>query len=286
MAVTSGVAGWARRFAVVVALLVTLPLAIVYGASEWIVRRERVAPLDALPVVDDPAGIAEGERLSKIVGCWSGCHGMRGEGGDEDVEGIFRAVAPTLSEVIPQYSDAELARLVRYGVKRDGRTAVGMISGTFFPLGDRDLARIIAHLRRQPTTPPIARAREIRLLGRLALLSGHWKTSADEVDRSMPRWGELPRTTAFERGRYHVSITCTECHGFDLMGETYEGAPALAIVRAYGPAQFRHLLRTGEGLGKRDLGLMSWVSKNGFAHFTDSEIDDVHAYLTETFATK
>ncbi|HET9983457.1 MAG TPA: c-type cytochrome [Longimicrobiales bacterium] len=254
-------------------------VAAVYAGSEWILRRARQAPLEPLPVLAAPADLAEGERLAKIVGCWAGCHGMQGEGDVEAAPGIFSAVAPTLSAVLPLYSDAELARLVRYGVKRDGRTAIGMISGTFHPLGDEDLARIVAHLRRQPASPPVERERRMTLLGRLALVTGRWQASADEVDRAQPRWGNLPRRTPFEQGRYLVSITCTECHGFDLRGEAFEGSPSLAVVAAYRPEQFRHLLRTGEPLDGRDLGLMSWVAKNGFAHFTDAESDAIHAYL-------
>jgi cytochrome c553 len=172
-----------------------------------------------------------------------------------------------------------VGRLVRYGVKRDGRTAIGMISGTFYPLSDMDLARIIAFLRLQPPAASVPRERHVTLRGRLALLSGKWKTSAGEVDRDTPRWGELPRETPFERGRYLASITCTECHGFDLMGETLEGSPSLAIVAMYDAERFRRLLRTGQPPSGRDLGIMSWVARNGFAYFTDEEIEDLYVFL-------
>lgn len=261
------------------AAVAVLALAGVYAASQWMLCRERDAPLEPVPTVSSAPDLEEGRRLAVIVGCWAGCHGMEGEGDTLEAEGIYRVTGPTLSEVLPHYSDEELVRLVRYGVKRDGRTAIGMASGTFYPLNDLDLARIIAHLRRQPTLPPVPRERHVTLTGRLALLGGKWETSADEVDRTMPRWGELPRTTPFERGRYIASITCSECHGHDLQGETLEGSPSLAVVRAYAPEQFRHLLRTGDPPSGRDLGIMSWTSRNAFAHFTDQEIDDLYHYL-------
>ena len=266
------------------AAVLLLVLAYVYAASEWMLRRTHDAPMQPIAPVSAPADLVEGERLSKIVGCWAGCHGMEGEGDTLDVPGVFRITGPTLSEVLPQYSDAELVRLVRYGVKRDGRTALGMASGTFYPLSDADLARIIAHLRRQAARPPVSRERHVTLLGRAALATGEWKTSAGEVDRTMPRWGELPRRTPFERGRYLASITCTECHGFDLQGEVFEGSPSLAVVAAYTPEQFRHLLRTGEPISGRDLGIMSWTARYGFTHFTDQEIDDLYAFLREHHA--
>ena len=49
----------------------------------------------------------------------------------------------------------------------------------------------------------------------------------------MPRWGELPRRTAFERGRYLASIVCAECHGLDFHGNALEGGPSLAVLAAW-----------------------------------------------------
>lgn len=259
--------------------VVVLGVVLVYAASEWMLRRSYDAPLAPVPKATSPADLAEGERLARIVGCWAGCHGMEGEGDAESLPGFFYATAPPLPSVIPLYSDEELVRLIRYGVKRDGHTAIGMISGTFYPLSDQDLARIIGHLRRQPPLPPAHRERYVTFRGRLALLTGAWATSVGEVDRSSPRWGELPRATPYERGRYLASITCSECHGFDLRGEELEGSPSLAIVAAYSPEQFRHLMRTGEPINGIDLGLMSWVARNGFAHFTDEEIADLYSFL-------
>ncbi len=99
--------------------------------------------------------------MARIVGCWDGCHGRVGQGGHEEIREIVRHTAPTLSQVVPLYTDEELARLVRYGLKRDGTSAIGMISYTFWALGDQDLANIIAHLRTQPLLPPIDRKLEL-----------------------------------------------------------------------------------------------------------------------------
>ncbi|HEX9708078.1 MAG TPA: cytochrome c [Steroidobacteraceae bacterium] len=183
--------------------------------------------------------------------------------------------------MLPLYDDQELVRLIRYGVKQDGRSAVGMIPHVFWPLGDRDLANIIAHLRRQRDLPPVPRALELRFRGRLALVTGEWKLPAEMVDRSRPRWGELPRTTSFERGRYYASITCAECHGVDFHGYALERGPSLAIVARYSQEQFRHLLRSGEPIGGRDLGIMSAVAREAFSLFTDDEIADLYRFLRQ-----
>ena len=274
---------WLLRAGIVVTILCVLAVAWVFIASEWMLRRERDVPLQPLAAYPDTLP-AEGERLAVIIGCWAGCHGPRGEGSDESVNMLFAAVAPTLSHVIPQYSDAELVRLIRFGVKRDNRAAIGMIPRTLYPLSDHDLSLIIAHLRRSPVQPPVPRTRRVMFKGRIALALGLWKTSADEIDPSRPRWGELPRNTPFERGRYWASVTCSECHGVDFRGNPLEGGPAMTVVQRYDLAQFTHLLRTGEPIGGRDLGLMSRVARNAFSRFTDDEIRDLHTFLSSVSA--
>lgn len=267
-----------RTIAVAVGVA-ALSVVAVWGLSEWKLRQVHDAPLVSLHRGSTAADLVEGKRLARIVGCWAGCHGMEGQGGTDDMAGYYSVTAPTLSSVLPAYSDEELVRLIRYGVKRDGRSAVGMSAYTFFALADADLANIIAHLRSQPERPPITRHRNIGFGGRLKLLRGEWKTSADEVDRSMPRWGELPRTTSFERGRYLASITCSECHGLRFSGNAFEGGPSLAIVAGYGLQPFVKLVKAGVPLSGRDLGIMSWTARNGFAHFTDAEVSDIYTFL-------
>lgn len=259
------------------AAIAALALGCVYGISEWKVRRTYEAPL--LPL-RPPAAIdlAAGKHMAKVVGCWAGCHGKEGEGGVEYIIGIHRNTAPTLSQVVPTYTDDELARLIRYGVKRDGRSAVGMISYTFWPLGDQDIANIIAHLRSQPAKPAVPRTHEIELRGRWALVTGAWKVSAEQVDRSIPRWGAQPRNTSFERGRYLASITCTECHGLAFRGNPLEGGPSLVVLAAYQPDQFQRLLRTGKPIDGRDIPEMSWMPN---VDFTDREIADIYNFLRE-----
>lgn len=248
----------------------------VFALSEWKMRRRHVVPLEPLRPASPP-DLAEGERMARIVGCWNGCHGPTGQGGHEEIQGIIWHTAPTLSQVIPSYSDEELARLIRHGVKRDGRSALGMTSYALWPLGDQDLANIIGHLRRQPRLPPVERELRLSWRGRWALVTGAWKVSVEQVDRSRPRWGNLPQTTPFERGRYLASVTCTECHGLDYGGNLLERAPSLAILVAYSAEEFTHLMRTAEGIGGRKLDdNMSWVAD---APFTDEEIRGLYEFL-------
>lgn len=264
-----------RVVALSLAAVAFLALAAVYAISEWRLQRRHDAPLHSLRH-GAPADPAAGAHMARLVGCWAGCHGDSGEGGTEVIEGIRRITAPTLTQVIPHYTDPELARLVRYGVKRDGRSAIGMASYAWWPLGDQDLADIFAHLRSQPPRTPVPRTRELTLRGRIGLAVGDWQLSADQVDPTRPRWGELPRRDAFERGRYLASFICSECHGLDFDGYPLEGGPSLAILAVYSAEQFRTLLRTGKAIGGRDVPKMSWMPDVGF---TDGEIDDLYEFL-------
>jgi cytochrome c553 len=252
-------------------------LGYVFAVSEWKMRRSYDAPLIPLRPAKPPDLVA-GRHMAKVAGCWAGCHGNEGEGGFESIKDIHRSAAPTLSQVLPQYADDELTRLIRYGVKRDGKSSIGMIAYATWPLGDQDLADIVAHLRAQPVLPPVERSHDFTLQGRWAMVTGKWGVDAAMVDRSVPRWGELSRNTPFERGRYLASVVCAACHGRSLQGSALESTPSLTIVGAYSEEQFRQLLRTATALGGRDVKRMSWVRD---VEFTDQEIDDLYAFLRE-----
>lgn len=247
----------------------------VFAVSEWKMRRSYDAPLVALRPARPP-DLAAGRHMAKVAGCWAGCHGDEGEGGFESIKDIHRSAAPTLSRVLPPYADDELARLIRYGVKRDGKSSIGMIAYATWPLGDQDLADIIAHLRAQPVLPPVERSHDITWRGRWAMVTGKWGVDAAMVDRSVPRWGALSRDTPFERGRYLASVVCAACHGRNLRGSALESTPSLEIVAAYPEEQFRQLLRTATALGGREVTRMRWVRE---VEFTDQEIDDLYVFL-------
>ena len=272
-------ASLARLFCLGLTMIVMLAGAgfgVIYGISEWKLRSPYDAPRSPLRVTAAP-DLVEGERMARIVGCWDGCHGRTGQGGHEEIKGIIRHTAPTLSQVVSLYSDEELVRLIRYGLKRDGKSAIGMTSYAFWALGDQDLSNIIAHLRRQPVLPPIERKLQLTWRGRLALVTGAWKVSVEQVDRSRPRWGDLPQTTPIERGRYIASVTCSECHGLDFSGNPLERAPSLAILAMYSLEQFTHLMRTAQPVDGRKLDEnMDWVAN---APFTDEEVRGLYQFL-------
>src|SRR5690349_14994252 len=81
----------------IVAMLAGTGFGAVYGISEWKMLRPNEAPIVPLRATTAP-DLAEGERMARIVGCWDGCHGRTGQGGHEEIRGIIRNTAPTLSQ--------------------------------------------------------------------------------------------------------------------------------------------------------------------------------------------
>jgi mono/diheme cytochrome c family protein len=235
-------------------------------------------------VTDGSARLAEGERLARIRGC-IGCHGSALEGKVFfDQPWLARVVAPDLTRIASDYTDAELERVIRRGVRRDGRSTWAMPSPMYYhlsddDLSDDDLAMMIAYIRSVAPSDGYTTEVRLRLLGRLLVFSGKLPPLVAEIDTLAPRTAPDP-TDPQSLGRYLAMTSCTECHGPDLRGPREgDGAPDLRIAAAFSPDDFARLMREGVGLAGRELGLMGGVARGRFVHFTDEEVRAIHAYL-------
>jgi cytochrome c553 len=262
--------------------LLLVALGIVYVLSARILNKTYVIPRVELAVPSGPAAVAEGKRLATIRGC-DGCHGPNLEGElmlDELL--LARIAAPNLSRVVPSYSDAELERVIRHGVRKNGDNLVIMPSSVFATLSDADLSAIIAYLR---TVPPVDRewpARRIGPMGRLGLVIGKFHTEPSLIDHTAPHAAAAPTGDRLAYGRYLAVTSCTECHGTDLKGGPPGGGPngpSLAVVTAYSDSAFRTFFRTGNALGNRRLPIMSEMAERRFSQFTADELGALLAYL-------
>ena len=99
------------------------------------------------------------------------------------------------------------------------------------------------------------------------------------MDHGATRVAQAPAASTAARGQYLARIACSECHGLTFGGGLEGKAPPLLIAAAYPDDAFRHLLRTGEALGKRDLYLMDDVARHRFAQFSDDEVSALHTYF-------
>ena len=168
---------WITRTVITLLVLVVLLAAAVFARSTMIRRRTWDVPATALAVLPtDAAAIAEGGRLARILGCHD-CHGEHLEGRLFFSEPhVADLVAPNLSRLVPSYSDAELARAIRHGIRRDGTGLFAMPSASFFHLSDEDLGRLIAHLRRQPRRDGEERVTSIGPIGHVGVATGRFQT--------------------------------------------------------------------------------------------------------------
>ena len=254
--------------------------AIVYGVSERILRRTYVVPATTLAIPTDQDSIREGRRLAIIRGCFGGCHGKEAEGHvlfDDPM--IARIVAPNLTAAVRQYSDVQIAVMVRNGIRPDGRTMVVMPAEAFTGMTDADLGHIIAFLRNLPPAPGLGPSVTVGPLGRLGLVTGRFHTVAQLVaDAASPPEAATPEA---EHGRYLARTICAQCHGTSLRGAANPNftSPDLRVVGSYSPEAFTRLLRTGVALGERTVGEMSVFARNNLSQLTDSEISDLYRYL-------
>jgi cytochrome c553 len=268
---------WIVRGLIALAVVACLALAIVYGGSEWAIRRQHDVPLPAIVADRSSAGVAEGARLASVLGC-RGCHGPNGNGVLlAEVPGVIHAATPALAPIAATYSDAELARLIHHGVKRNGQGVYLMPIEGHARIADEDVARIIGWLR---TLKPSAADRKDTLgfgpLGRLAILTG--RVNQEAIERPM-----APAKRPGDIGAYIAGTVCAGCHSMTEVREAHDDGrrvpSLLEIAPAYDLAAFRKLLRTGIGMSPRDLGLMARVAKGDLSRLTDGEIAALHAYL-------
>ena len=271
---------WITRSVIALVLLMVLLAAGVFARSAMLRRHVWDVPSRAIAVPPaDAAAIAEGGRLARIMGCHD-CHGEHLDGRVFFSEPhVADLIAPNLSRLVPAYSDAELARAIRHGIRRDGTGMFAMPSASFFYLSDEDLGRLIAHLRRQPRRDGEERTTSIGPIGHVGVATGKFQTVPATMDHGATREAPSPLSAVAARGQYLARIACSECHGLTFSGGLDGKAPPLLIAAAYSDDAFRKLLRAGESLGKRDLYLMDDVARHRFAQFTDDEVTALHTFV-------
>lgn len=276
---------WLGMGLVGVAVLVVLAVGAVYLLTSLrFGRRFEVSPREVL-VTADSATLTYGSRLATIYGC-ARCHGPDLGGRqllDRPLMGRF--VAPNLTEVRTRYSDLDFVRLLRHGVRPDGKGVLPVMPAqSLTHLADDDVAAIIAHVRAVPPVDNRLRSTRPGPLVRFAFVAGLLDLPAETIDHERAPPAAAERTDLMALGRYLAAASCTECHGPDLSGtQGFLTTPNLAVVAAYSLEEFRELLRAGTARGGRELETMSDVARGRFSHYTDREIEALHTYL-ETLA--
>jgi cytochrome c553 len=271
---------WIGLAAAGVAALAIAAIATIFLLSEQSIARRYEPNPERLPA-PTPAMLQDAPRQARILGCVS-CHG-------EDLQGrlmveipnVVRVHAPNLTEIASRSTDQQLAAGIRQGIGHDGRGLFVMPSAMYARLSDAEVSALIAHIRKLPRSEGATDGVTTGPIGRFAIVTGKLRPVPAKLEEFRTQ-APIDLGSAHAAGRRLAANTCSECHGPALFGMAMEDGkvtPDLSMAGAYDLEDFRALMRKGRGAGGRDLGLMSEVSRNDFAHFTDDEIEALHAYL-------
>lgn len=250
-------------------------------------------PLPRIERTTDAVRLARGEHLAHTIApCFdSSCHGHDlGGGRVEDIGPIGTFAAPNITEggIGAAYSDAELARLLVHGVKKDGRGVRFMSSHEFNWLSDDDIVAMISFVRTMPPQTKQNPGMRIGTVGKVLDQLGMIpidvarRVNHDHVDKAPP-----PSPDA-AYGKYLARL-CSGCHGEGLSGGPIPGAPpSMAVplnltpdstgLAGWSLDDFKHTMRTGKRkLDGRQLDKMMPVES--FGQFDDTEMQALFSYL-------
>lgn len=267
---------WVKRLGLGMLALATLALVTIYAGGEWVLNRHYEPVPNNVLLSSRPDVLAKGERLSRLYGCHEACHGKDMEGAVFfDEPWLARLVAPNLTRAAEQYTPVELEAIVRQGILPNGRSVTAMPSASFSYLTDSDLAAILSFIRAYPKNDQDLGPSSYRLMARFGLLAG-WFSPAAQTLHEQSGDTQPADKSSMGRGEYLAMTACSECHGMDLNGDF---GPDLAVVKAYSPEDFATLMTTGLGIGERELGVMTEVSRGRFVHLTAEETADLFGFL-------
>jgi mono/diheme cytochrome c family protein len=213
-----------RFSAYAAAVLVVLALGLVaLVEARW--QRTYDAPYPAVQASHDAAVIARGEYIVRGLSPCAECHTPQEDiprvasgqpvalrGGHLWALPIGRLYSPNLTPDpetgIGGVSDAALARVLRYGVRPDGRVALPFME--FHDASDEDLEAIVSYLRAQPPVRHPVPDHQPNLLGKAVLAFKMTPVGPT----STPRRTSPPVAPTVERGKYLAAglAGCVGCH--------------------------------------------------------------------------
>jgi len=276
-------------------LLGLVALIVLVFAVGWVIssmkfrKRYAIAPA-RITVPADSASLARGHALAALSGC-TGCHaGNLGGQVMIDAFPMAKLAAPNLTRgrggVGGAYTDAELERAIRHGVRRDGSALFIMPSNEYNQFRDEDVAQIIAYVR---SVPPVDGAQPPRTLYPLAHALhafGAPIVAAEQIDHARQRVVAPPPGATVEYGKF-VALGCRFCHGSELRGQEVGGEPGappspdISRTGAAGKwteAQFIQTLRTGVTPTGRRL-VDRYMPWSAIGKLSDDELRGVWMYL-------
>lgn len=262
------------------------------SAFESSMAKKYDVPLQEVTRSEDPVVLARGKHLAEGLGGCMTCHGPDLAGGKvEDFGPMGRIRHPNITggkNGLPaDYTDAELVRLLRHGLHRDGTSVVFMpaTDTAWWPM--EDTVALVSWFR---TVPPVDGAPGSIELGALAKVLDQLDMItfdvARRIDHSKKEAPPAPQPTV-EYGAF-VARLCQGCHGSGLSGGPIPGAPSsLAVPTNLTPHQtglagwtyedFEKTLR--QGLRKDGKQLDPFMPVEATRNFDDNELRGLYNYL-------
>ncbi|MGZ3417421.1 MAG: c-type cytochrome [Polyangiales bacterium] len=186
-------------------------------------------PLQPFERTTDPERLARGKHLAEsLMPCTNGdCHGSDlGGGKTMDVGPVLTMSGPNITTggLGAAYTDAELFRVLRHGIKKDGRTVRLMPSQEFNWLPDADLVAVISWIRTQPAVDRPSGPMVVKAFGKVLDRRNAFPIDvARRIDHANIELAPAPTPTA-EYGKY-IGRLCSGCHGPTFSGGPIPGAP-------------------------------------------------------------
>jgi mono/diheme cytochrome c family protein len=251
-------------------------------------------PLTQVAHSDDPAVIARGRHVAEALApCASShCHSddLAGAELPSEMGPLATFYGPNLTKngMGAVYTDAELFRLLRHGVKRDGRSLRFMPVQSFNWLSDSDVVAVISYVRSVPGKDKPNGPTEVRLLGKVMDVRADVPIDvARRIDHGKLDVAPNAPSASADYGRY-ITRTCSGCHGEHLSGGHVPGTPpsfadaANLTPDATGMAgvsydEFVSILDTGKK--KNGTPLAEFMPWQTFKRLDSTEKKAVFAYL-------
>lgn len=185
------------------------------------------------------------------------------------------------------YSDGELARLIKHGVKRDGTSVRLMPAQSWAWWPDDDVAALISWVRVQP---PVDGDKGVAQFAVMAKVLDRFDAIPIDVARRIDH-ANLPRAPAPRPDASYgafVATSCHGCHGATLAGGPIPGAPpGLAVplnltphetgLKGWSYQDFTTLLR--EGKRRNGRALDPFMPFEALKNLNDVEMNALWAYL-------
>lgn len=231
-----GIVGWMiRGLALLMVLVVIGAGTIWYLATAKFNRDFAHLKVQEIAIPTSAEAIERGNHLANNVMLCShpDCHGPTFSGGkliDDPMVGQVFAPNITPAGVTKNYTNLDWLRIIRHGVKPDGKPAFIMPSIDYVRFSDDEIGAVIAYLKSlSPVTTPDQTTVALGPIGHMLVATGEVKFSVDEIDHTANRETVVPGPTR-EYGKVLAGV-CIGCHG-----EHFSGGPIVGADPSWPPA--------------------------------------------------